>query len=99
VRNAAANGVVLQTAPEPVDGEVVVAGDVFYSGPVASAVLRLLRAAGADALVGDPGRGFLPERLFEELAAYDVPVRPELEEDGDVMRTRVWRLRATSGAA
>jgi predicted nicotinamide N-methyase len=99
VRNATANGVVVRTASEPVGGEVVLAGDVFYSGPVASAVLRLVRAAGVDALVGDPGRGFLPERLFEELAAYDVPVRRSLE-DGDVMRTRVWRLRrATSGAA
>ncbi|WP_432834265.1 class I SAM-dependent methyltransferase [Dactylosporangium sp. CA-092794] len=98
VRNAARNGVTLATAAEPVPAEVIVAGDVFYSEPVGRAVLKVLRGAGAEAIVGDPGRGFLPERLFEELGSYDVPVRAELE-DGDVMRTRVWRLAPTSGAA
>jgi len=99
VRNGRRNGVELETAEGLVPADVIVAGDVFYSASVARSVLKVLRGAGAEALVGDPGRGFLPERLFEELAAYDVPVRPELEEDGDVMRTRVWRLKATSGAA
>ncbi|MGI5246806.1 class I SAM-dependent methyltransferase [Dactylosporangium sp. CA-139066] len=100
VRNGRRNGVELQTAASIVPADVIVAGDVFYSGAVAPKVLQVLRGARSEALVGDPGRGFLPERLFEELAAYDVPVRPELEEDGDVMRTRVWRLvRATSAAA
>jgi predicted nicotinamide N-methyase len=98
-RNAARNGVAVHTAAAPVVAEVIAAGDVFYSAPVAAAVLQILRAATADALVGDPGRGHLPERLFDELAAYDVPVRRALE-DGDVMTTRIWRLRrATSGAA
>lgn len=98
-RNAARNGVALDTAAAPVPADVILAGDVFYSAPVSAAVLRVLRRAAAEALVGDPGRGYLPEHLFEELAAYDVPVRAELEEDGDVMRTRIWRLRATSAAA
>ncbi|MER7004723.1 50S ribosomal protein L11 methyltransferase [Dactylosporangium sp. NPDC000555] len=99
VRNAARNGVEIETAAASVPAEVIVAGDVFYSAPVSATVLRILRAAAADALVGDPGRGHLPERLFEELAEYDVPVRRSLE-DGDVMTTRIWRLRRpTSGAA
>jgi predicted nicotinamide N-methyase len=95
LRNAALNGVEVETGAEPVPGDVVLAGDVFYSPAVAPAVLKLLR--GTEAYVGDPGRGFLPERLFEAVAAYDVPVRRALE-DGDVMRTTVWRL-ATSRAA
>ncbi|MEV8513518.1 50S ribosomal protein L11 methyltransferase [Dactylosporangium sp. NPDC051484] len=99
VRNAARNGVEIETAAAAVPAEVIVAGDVFYSAPVSATVLKILRAAAADALIGDPGRGHLPERLFEELAKYDVPVRRSLE-DGDVMTTRIWRLRRpTSGAA
>ncbi|WP_433612834.1 class I SAM-dependent methyltransferase [Dactylosporangium sp. CA-139114] len=95
LRNAAANDVVIETAAEPVPADVILAGDVFYSASVAQTVLKLLRRA--DAYIGDPGRGFLPERLFEQVATYDVPVRRALE-DGDVMRTTVWRL-ATSAAA
>ncbi|WP_425553889.1 class I SAM-dependent methyltransferase [Dactylosporangium salmoneum] len=97
-RNAERNGVTIETAERLVPADVIVAGDVFYSETVAAAVLKMLRTAASVALVGDPGRGYLPERRFEELAAYDVPVRRELE-DGDVMRTRVWRLRPTSAAA
>ncbi|WP_432984462.1 class I SAM-dependent methyltransferase [Dactylosporangium sp. CA-233914] len=96
-RNAAANGVSVDTSDRLPAVDVIVAGDVFYSAPVAAAALKSLRRARIAALVGDPGRGFLPERLFEELAVYDVPVRRVLE-DGDVMRTRIWRL-VTSGAA
>ena len=95
VRNAARNGVGLEAAAEAVPADIVLAGDVFYSAAVVPAVLQALR--GADAYVGDPGRGFLPERLFVAVAAYDVPVRQALE-DEDVMRTTVWRL-ATSAAA
>jgi predicted nicotinamide N-methyase len=93
-RNAARNGVTLRTSAAPVPAEVIVAGDVFYSASTAATVLPVLRAGGAEVLAGDPGRGYFPERLFDELAAYDVPVRRSLE-DGDVMRTRVWRLRCS----
>ncbi|WP_433213532.1 class I SAM-dependent methyltransferase [Dactylosporangium sp. CS-047395] len=96
VRNAAANKVELETARQPEVADVVLAGDVFYSPAVVGPVLQLLRDTAPVALVGDPGRGFLPERLFIEEAAYDVPVR-QLLEDRDVMRTKVWRL--TSGAS
>ncbi|MFI5906133.1 class I SAM-dependent methyltransferase [Dactylosporangium sp. NPDC051541] len=97
-RNAAANGVTLATAEEMPAADVVVAGDVFYSSAVVPSVLQTLRAIDGAVLVGDPGRGFLPERLFVAVAAYDVPVRRALE-DEDVMRTTVWRLATSSSAS
>src|ERR1700754_476488 len=80
-RNAVANGGNLGT-----DGsraEVLVAGDVFYSPTVAPAMIDHLRSArrrGVDVLVGDPGRGYFPERLFEQVTEYVVPVPRALED-------------------
>ncbi|MGW4502508.1 class I SAM-dependent methyltransferase [Micromonospora sp. NPDC004336] len=99
--NAEANGVRVDAElADILDGdaggaEVVFAGDVFYSQAMTNRVLRfLLRAAraGAQVLVGDPGRAFLPRDRFDELAVYDVPV-PETLESVRVKRTTVWRLR------
>jgi predicted nicotinamide N-methyase len=76
------------------DAEIILVGDGFYTGPVAASMTRLLAGAargGAQALVGDPGRGFLPRRLFDQLAEYAVPVRPALE-DVTVKLTTIWRL-------
>ena len=100
--NAEANGVRVDAELADVldgdagDAELVLAGDVFYSAAMANRVLRfLLRAArsGAQVLVGDPGRAFLPRDRFDELAGYDVPVSEALE-SVRVKRTTVWRLRA-----
>jgi predicted nicotinamide N-methyase len=55
------------------DAEVVLAGDVFYSKPMADAVMRFLRRAvarGTLVLVGDPGRANLPEGQFKTVATY-----------------------------
>ncbi|GIF08616.1 class I SAM-dependent methyltransferase [Actinoplanes siamensis] len=92
-RNAAANAVTL--AEELADPEVVLAGDVYYSPRVAprmTAALRAYRRAGAAVLVGDPGRGYFPERLFDLVTEYVVPVPEHLEETGE-LRTGVWRMR------
>jgi predicted nicotinamide N-methyase len=92
-RNAAANAVTL--GDEPIDAEVVLAGDVFYSPTVAGRMVELLRAArrnSAEVLVGDPGRGYFPEQLFELVAEYVVPVPAALEET-ETLRTGVWRMR------
>jgi predicted nicotinamide N-methyase len=92
-RNAAANGVTLVPSAEGPD--VVLAGDVFYSPSVAPAMTSLLRAArreGAEILVGDPGRGYFPLRLFERVAEYVVPVPVALEETQS-LSTAVWRMR------
>jgi predicted nicotinamide N-methyase len=96
--NAEANGV---PAPgvvgDVLDGdaagaEVVLAGDVWYSRPLAGRVLGFLeraRARGATVLTGDIGRAFLPRERFRELDARDVPVLADLE-DASVKRAMVW---------
>ncbi len=100
--NAEANGVRVDAELADIldgdsgDAEVIFAGDVFYSAAMTNRVLRfLLRAArgGAQVLVGDPGRAFLPRDRFDELASYEVPVSEALE-SVRVKRTTVWQLRA-----
>ncbi|WP_130513473.1 class I SAM-dependent methyltransferase [Krasilnikovia cinnamomea] len=77
--------------------EVVLAGDAFYSPAVVPSMTRALRRAaraGARVLVGDPGRGFLPEHLFSQIAEYPVPV-PESLEETNLLVTGVWEIRTT----
>ncbi len=102
--NAAANDAavltlladVLDTDPAGIDGPVdlITAGDVFYSKAMADRVLRFLRRAaraGTEVLVGDPQRAFFPAGVFDQVAAYDVPVTQALEST-TVKPTRVYRL-------
>lgn len=82
---------------DPGDIDLITAGDVFYSKAMADRVLRFLRRAvrsGAEVLVGDPGRAFFPEGVFEQVAMYDVPVTHALEST-TVKSTRVGRLPRT----
>ncbi len=58
------------------DAEVVLAGDVFYSGPVARRMLtflQLCRDAGLAVLIGDPGRVDLPTDSLRLINRYEVP--------------------------
>jgi predicted nicotinamide N-methyase len=57
---------------------------------------RLRRAGreGTRILVGDPGRGYFPERLFTRVAEYVVPVAAALEETESLV-TGVWEMRVT----
>jgi predicted nicotinamide N-methyase len=96
--NAQANGVGgLTVTGDVLDGDaagsdLVLAGDVWYSRPLAERVLGFLdRAAarGASVLAGDIGRAFLPRDRFRVLDARDVPVMGDLE-DCAVKRTMVW---------
>lgn len=98
--NAEANGVeasftdrnLLDEAPPAAD--LILAGDICYEKPLAEQVmawLREARAAGAEVLIGDPGRTYFPKTGLEQLAEYQVPTTRELE-DMEVKRTRVWRL-------
>jgi predicted nicotinamide N-methyase len=92
-RNAAANNVTL--APEMTDPDVLLAGDVFYSPTVAEQMTRRLRTArreSVEVLVGDPGRGYFPERLFVQVAELVVPVPAALEES-ETLTTGIWRMR------
>ena len=94
-RNAAANDVTLAVSVAAPD--VVLAGDAFYTERVAgqmTARLRAARAAGARVLVGEPGRGYFPERLFSRMAEYTVPV-PRSLEGTETLVTAVWEMRNT----
>lgn len=97
--NAEANGVAVGFTGDDLvgvigDWDTVLAGDVFYDRAFADRLLpwfRALSARGADVLVGDPGRAYLPKERLVALAAYEVPVTRALE-DSEVKRTTVWRL-------
>ena len=98
--NAAANDVriaarVFDLAQEDAgDAEVVLAGDVFYQRELAELALEFLRAAvraGAEVLVADPGRAFVPVESLTALARYEVPVLTAIE-DVPVKTVTVYRL-------
>jgi predicted nicotinamide N-methyase len=77
------------------DADVVIAGDVFYSKEMAERMRRFLERAvarGAQVLVGDPGRTFLPEDWLEPVATYPMPV-PGASEDAQITHTHVLRPR------
>jgi predicted nicotinamide N-methyase len=101
--NAAANGVSIAFDGSDLvgtdgDWDVILAGDVFYEKPFAERLVpwfAALRARGADILVGDPGRSYLPKSGLEKLAVYEVPVTRALE-DAEVKRTTVWRFGGTA---
>ena len=98
VLNAAANGVtVLAVQADILDADgpgadVILVADAFYERELARRVARFAergQARGADVLVGDFGRAYLPRDRLAPLAAYDVPGLSALE-DSDVKRTTVW---------
>lgn len=102
--NSELNGVEVARAPgDLLDGEageapaeVVLAGDVFYERSLADRMLPFLdrvRAKGAEVLIGDPSRDFLPRSRLEALATYEVPVTQDLEGTTS-KRATVWVLRA-----
>lgn len=102
VLNAEANGVTISPLRADLIGtddgwDVVLAGDVFYDRAFAERLLpwfATLRRRGADIVVGDPGRSYLPKHGLAPLAEYAVPVTRTLE-DADVKRTTVWRFGST----
>ena len=97
--NAAANGVEFGFTGKDLVGtddgwDVVLAGDVFYDRELAARLtpwFSQLRRRGAEVLIGDPGRSYLPKERLEVLAVYEVPVSRALE-DSEVKRTTVWRF-------
>jgi len=97
--NAKANNVVVGFEGSDLVGhddgwDVVLAGDVFYEKPFADRLVpwfEALRARGAEVLVGDPGRAYLPKDRLQKLATYEVPVTRAIE-DAEVKRTTVWRF-------
>jgi predicted nicotinamide N-methyase len=56
--------------------ETVLAGDAFYTGPMAQRMLAFLErvaASGVQVLVGDPSRGHLPDDRWQTVASYEMP--------------------------
>ena len=104
--NARANGTTVTVTGDILDGDgecadVVLAADVWYDRRLAGRSLELLRRArrrGANVLVADIGRSFLPFAMLSELAAYDVPVVAELE-DAAVKRAMIFALRPLAAPA
>jgi len=84
--NAALNGVAVATPDGDIVGapcrwDVILAGDVCYEAPMTAHILPWLRAmaaAGAEVLLADPGRAYLPR--LEPLARHAVPTTLELED-------------------
>jgi predicted nicotinamide N-methyase len=74
--------------------DLVVVGDACYERRMAHRMLAFLRraqASGASALLGDPGRTYLPAAGLRPLASYVVPAWPGLE-DAEVKQSTVWQL-------
>jgi predicted nicotinamide N-methyase len=98
--NASANEVTVTARPFDLaaddhgDAEVILAGDVFYQRELAQLALRFARAAadsGADVLMADPGRAFVPAAALTPLARYDVPVLTAIE-DAPLKTVTIYRL-------
>jgi predicted nicotinamide N-methyase len=97
--NARANGVAVTESPDDLldgdggDAETVLAGDVFYTGPMARRMLNFLErmaARGVEVLVGDPGRDHLPEHRLQIVASYQLPLADAF---ADAQLTRMNVLR------
>jgi predicted nicotinamide N-methyase len=73
----------------------ILIGDMCYERELAHQLLTWLRAAaarGAEILLGDPGRAYLPQTGLDLIAKYDVPTSIDLE-DRARRATAVYRLR------
>jgi predicted nicotinamide N-methyase len=75
--------------------DTVLAGDICYQRDIAERVttwLQALSRRGAQVLIGDPARSYLPRDALEEIKAYQVPTTRTLE-DADIKKSSVWRFR------
>lgn len=86
--NAALNGVTVATPEGDIVGapcrwDVILAGDVCYEAPMTAHILPWLRAmaaAGAEVLLADPGRAYLPAEGLQPLVRHAVATSLELED-------------------
>ena len=97
--NAAHNGVAVEATAADVVGQprrwdTVLAGDVCYEAPMTGHImpwLRGLAAQGAEVLLADPGRAYLPKAGLLPVARFSVPTTRELE-DRDSREVTVYRV-------
>ncbi len=74
--------------------DIILIGDMCYERPLAESIeiwVHSLVAEGAEALIGDPGRAYLPKTGLEKIISYAVKTTRELE-DTDVRNTSVWKI-------
>ncbi len=97
--NAALNDVAIEIidsdllAATPAAWDLILAGDVCYERPMAERTLAWLDKAvakGAEVLIADPGRAYLPKSGLTEIARYDVPTPLDLE-NRKIMTTVIYR--------
>jgi predicted nicotinamide N-methyase len=97
--NAEVNGVRIRPTMDDLVGrddgwDVILAGDICYEKGTAERVtvwLESLAQRGAEVLIGDPGRTYLPKGRLVEVATYQVPTTRELE-DFEIKKSSVWRF-------
>jgi len=98
--NAPLNGIELKIETRdlldrgPAGWAVALAGDICYEEPMSSRAIALLRRIAARdrlALLGDPGRAYLPRSGMVELARYAVETSRELE-DREAREGVVWQI-------
>lgn len=73
---------------------VILVGDMCYERPLAERLIAWLQGLaqqGADVLLGDPGRAYLPRQGLVPLARFQVPTPLDLE-DRTTREGVVWRL-------
>ncbi|MBO1075085.1 class I SAM-dependent methyltransferase [Roseomonas marmotae] len=99
--NARHNGVAVTAAEGDVVGQprrwdTVLAGDVCYEAPMTGHImpwLRRMAADGAEVLLADPGRAYLPKDGLAALSTFSVPTTRELE-DRDSREVTIYRVLA-----
>lgn len=97
--NATLNGVAVLAAEADVVGQprrwdTVLAGDVCYEAPMTGHImpwLRRLAAEGAEVLIADPGRAYLPKDGLAAIATLRVATTRELE-DRDWRDVTIFRV-------
>ncbi|WP_149539575.1 class I SAM-dependent methyltransferase [Siccirubricoccus phaeus] len=97
--NAARNGAAVvalagDLVGAPCRWDTVLAGDVCYEAPMTGHILpwlRALAAAGAEVLLADPGRAYLPREGLSPVFRLAVPVTRELE-DREMRAVTLYRL-------
>jgi predicted nicotinamide N-methyase len=84
-------------AEPPSKWDLILAGDVCYEKPMADrtvAWLDLAVARGAEVLLADPGRAYLPKSGLSEIARHDVPTSLDLE-NRQIMTTLIYRYASS----
>ena len=97
--NAALNGAAVATPEGDIVGapcrwDVILAGDVCYEAPMTAHILPWLRAmaaGGAEVLLADPGRAYLPREGLSPISRHAVPTTLELE-DRTLREVTLFRL-------